>query len=150
MRLRSLLAAVVLAAAALVPATAATAAAGDTAYNTRQLSLRFPAPPAAISCKVRAIDLDKGTYLWRSERSMGYRNSREIDLAAGVYTWSDCVTYFDEGVGFPIYVHRSYITRHSTGVRVELPAGLMHNDYRAGTVWAQYGSSLRRTDCVVC
>lgn len=154
MRLRALLAVLVTTAAALLPTTTATATAearaGDVAYNTRQLLLRFPAPPGAMSCKVRVIELNAGNYLWQNANTHGGGQRREIRLDADEYTWSDCVTYWDRGDGFPVYRHQSYLTRHSSGVDAELGASAIHNGGRPGLVSSVYGSTLQLLDCVVC
>jgi hypothetical protein len=159
MRIRSLLTAAALATAALLAATGA-AAAPDTprsavasqsaaaetragaAYNVRTLLLRFPAPPGAVSCKSRDIDIINGTYHWRSENTRGLNTYREIYLPRDRYTWSDCITYWS-GDGIAVYLHRSALVRHSNGVRFELALSEIHNSYRPGLVSTQYGSSLR-------
>lgn len=103
-----------------------------------------------MSCKVRAIELRAGNYLWQGANTRGGSSRREIRLDAGEYTWSDCVTYWNPGDGFAVYLHRSYLTRHSMGVDAELAASTIHNGGRAGLVESVYGSTLQLLDCVVC
>ncbi|KAF4406105.1 hypothetical protein [Streptomyces lycii] len=70
--------------------TAGTAAAADTAYNTRtQYLVAHPDPGLPESCFERRIQLAAGDYHWYQVLGSAYRE--DFRLGAGWYTWRDCL-----------------------------------------------------------
>ncbi|MEN3281394.1 MAG: hypothetical protein V7607_2534 [Solirubrobacteraceae bacterium] len=91
------LAMLLIALGAIFLASAAIASAGGTAENIRWLWLYFPSQQGDAACKQRTIYLAADSYYWENgfdverEETHWPQQSRYILLAAGNYTWQDCV-----------------------------------------------------------
>lgn len=155
MRPMSLFTATALAIAALVPSAAATAAEAPVgpaaaqarayapAYNLKTMLVWFPSPVGALSCHTRAIDLDRGTYRWRTQDSQGIVASRNLDLVKGRYRWTDCIYHWERAGGYGVYYHKASLGLLGSS----RPAAILEPNWlQHGTGWTEitYGSSLLR------
>ena len=77
---------------ALTVALAGPASAAPIAYNTKtQFLTNAPVDSMPTSCVQRRVYLAAATYEWGAFYSGLYRELRQIPLAAGNYTWTNCL-----------------------------------------------------------
>jgi hypothetical protein len=86
----------------LATAAPASASSDQTAINTKYIAVNFPPLPGNYACTSREIILAAGKYRWRRVFVVDDWTGRivanepwrdDIRLAAGTYTWVDCIGY---------------------------------------------------------
>jgi hypothetical protein len=102
----------VLAIVTAVLGTQGSAAAAETAYNSkRQYLSADPVDSDPPSCKERSIYLARGTYEWRQFVGSHTGVGTNLSLEAGTYSWRDCLYPIDSSDGTWDYRQQSELYR---------------------------------------